>query len=158
MTDEKKAHPMSVDSPHRPDYQPPTGNIVRAGDFLTDGTRAVLRITRCRECGSAWFPARTQCSTCASRDVASELTPDTGTVYASTVVRIAPPGFQAPYVLSYTDIGDVRALMHASADAALLPGTEVQVRLTTIGAGDGGPVLSYGVAPIAPPITPRDQS
>jgi uncharacterized OB-fold protein len=148
MTDDRKAHPMSGHSAHRTGYLPPTGNVVAAGDFLTDGTRAVLRITRCRDCGSAWFPARTQCSTCASRNVVAELTPDTGTVYASTVVQIAPPGFQAPYVLSYTDIGDVRALTHASTDAALPPGTAVQVRLTTIGADYNGPVLSYGVAPI----------
>jgi uncharacterized protein len=141
MTHERKGTTMPNS------FAPPTGRVVGADNFLTDGTHAVLRVTRCRHCGSAWFPARTQCSTCASRDVTEELTSSTGTAYASTVVQIAPPRFHAPYVLAYVDIDGVRVLAHAETSTALEPGTPVQLRLAPIGADEDGQLLSYTVAP-----------
>jgi uncharacterized protein len=127
----------------------PTGRVVAAEDFLTDGTRAVLRVTRCRNCDSAWFPARAQCSTCASRDVTEELTSASGIAYASSVVRVGTPRFEAPYVLAYVDVDGVRLLAHAESTEALAPGTPVELRLSTIGADEDGPLLSYAVAAIA---------
>ena len=114
-------------------FAPPAERAIGAENFLTDGTLAVLRITRCRDCGSAWFPARAQCSTCASRDMSEELTSTSGIAYASSVVRIGPPGFEAPYVLAYVDLDGVRLLAHAESAEALTPGTPVELRLATIG-------------------------
>ena len=128
-------------------FAPPTGRVVGADNFLTDGNRAVLRITRCRNCDSAWFPARARCSTCASQDVTEALTSTSGIAYASSVVRIGPPGFEAPYVLAYVDVDGVRVLAHVRATEALAPGTPVELRLATIGADEDGPLLSYAVAP-----------
>jgi uncharacterized protein len=128
-------------------FAPPTGRVVGAENFLTDGTNAVLRVTRCRNCGSGWFPARTQCSTCASRDVTEELTSTSGIAYASSVVRVGPPRFEAPYVLAYVDVDGVRVLAHVESTEALLPGTPVELRLATIGGDEDGPMLSYAVAP-----------
>src|SRR4029079_9397787 len=108
-------------------------------------TLAVLRITRCRDCGSAWFPARAQCSTCASRDMSEELTSTSGIAYASSVVRIGPPGFEAPYVLAYVDLDGVRLLAHAESAEALTPGTPVELRLAAIGSDDDGPLRSSAV-------------
>jgi uncharacterized protein len=130
-------------------FAPPTGRAVGAENFLTDGTRAVLRVTRCRDCGSAWFPARAQCSTCASRDVTEELTSTSGIAYASSVVRIGPAGFAAPYVLAYVDVDGVRLLAHAESAEELTPGTPVELRVATIGADEDGPLLSYTVASTA---------
>lgn len=129
------------------EFTAPTGRVIGGEDFLTDGARAVLRVSRCRNCASAWFPARAQCSTCASRDVSEELTSTQGTAYASTVVRIGPPAFAAPYVLAYVDVDGVRMLAHAESSEALAPGTPVELRLATIGADEDGPLLSYAVAP-----------
>jgi uncharacterized protein len=128
-------------------FVPPTGRVVGAENFLTDGTNAVLRVTRCRNCGSGWFPARSQCSTCASREVTEDVTSSSGTAYASTVVRIGPPRFQAPYVLAYVDVDGVRVLTHVDSDDVLAPGTLVELRLATIGADEEGPLQSYAVAP-----------
>jgi uncharacterized protein len=130
-------------------FAPPNGRAVGAENFLTDGTTAVLRVTRCRNCGSAWFPARTQCSTCASRDVTEDLTSSSGIAYASSVVRVGPPQFLAPYVLAYVDVDGVRVLTHVEADDALRPGTPVELRLATIGADEEGPLKSYAVVPSA---------
>ena len=128
-------------------FAPPTGRVVGADEFLTDGTRAVLRVTRCHTCDSVWFPARPQCSSCASKNVTAEVTSSIGTTYASTVVQIGPPPFQPPYVLAYVDVDGVRVLAHAEAGGALEPGTRVELRLAEIGADADGPVQSYAVAP-----------
>jgi uncharacterized protein len=128
-------------------FAPPIERAIGAENFLTDGTRAVLRVTRCRHCGSAWFPARAQCSACASRDMTEELTSTSGIAYASSVVRVGPPGFEAPYVLAYVDVDGVRVLAHAQSAEALTPGTPVELCVATIGADQDGPLLSYAVAP-----------
>ena len=129
------------------EFAPPGSTIVAAGDFRTDGSRAVLRITRCQQCSSAWFPARTQCSNCASRQVLPELTSSTGITYASTVVRVGPKQFQAPYTLAYVDVDDVRVLVHVDAESALPPGTPVDLVLASIGTDESGPLLSYSAVP-----------
>ena len=121
------------------------GTIVGAEHFVTDGARVILRVTRCRACGSSWFPAGAQCSNCASRDLAAELTSDEGTAYASTVVRVGPRQYPAPYTLAYVDVDGVRLLAHVVSEEALPPGTPVDLVLASIGTDDDGPVMSYAV-------------
>jgi scaffold protein (connect acetoacetyl-CoA thiolase and HMG-CoA synthase) len=131
-------------------FAPPPSSAVGAEHFLTDGTRAVLRITRCRNCASSWFPARAQCSTCASWEVDEELTSSAGTAYASTVVRVGPPQFDPPYTLAYVDVDGVRLLAHATSADALVPGAPVDLVFAKIGNGDDGALMSYAVAASAP--------
>ena len=98
-------------------------SAVGAEHFLTDGTRAVLRITRCRNCATApGFPARAQCSNCASWEVDEEVTSSAGIAYASTVVRVGPASSTPPYTLAYVDVDGVRLLAHATSADALFPG------------------------------------
>lgn len=130
-----------------PAFEPPTAPAVGAEHFLTDGARVVLRVSRCRACNSSWFPSRAQCSNCASKDVSAEVTSSTGTAYASTVVRVGPRQFPAPYTVAYVDVEGVRLLAHVISDDALPPGTPVDLVLAPIGADDRGPLLSYAVAP-----------
>jgi uncharacterized protein len=125
---------------------PSAGVVVGVEHFVTDGTRVILRVTRCRACDSSWFPARAQCSKCGSRDLAAELTSDEGTAYASTVVRVGPRQYPAPYTLAYVDVDGVRLLAHAVSEEALPPGAPVDLVLAQIGTGDGGPMVSYAVA------------
>lgn len=127
------------------DLAPPTGRVVGADHYLTDGHRAVLRVTRCRKCGSRWFPARGQCSHCASWDVEDEVTSSKGTAYASTVVRIGPAQFTPPYTLAYIDVDGVRMLAHVAGVEALTPGTPVELQQAAIGVDADGPLLSYAV-------------
>jgi uncharacterized OB-fold protein len=124
-------------------FAPPTGHVVGAEHYLTDGHRVVLRVTRCRDCDWRWFPARAQCSHCASWAVDDEVTSSRGAVYASTVVRIGPARFGPPYPLAYIDVDGVRLLAHLAAPEAPVPGTPVELRQTTIGADEQGPLLSY---------------
>jgi uncharacterized OB-fold protein len=130
-----------------PPLTEPPGRVVGAGTFVADGARTALRLSRCRGCGSTWFPARTQCSTCASTDVIDALSGSTGTAYASTVVQIGPAQFAPPYVLAYVDVDGARVLAHVRTDRALKPGTPVELRLDRIGIDEDGPFSSYIVVP-----------
>jgi uncharacterized OB-fold protein len=129
------------------EFAPPGSTVIAADDFRTDGTHAVLRITRCQQCSSAWFPAREQCSNCASRDVVPELTSSTGIAYASTIVRVGPKQFQAPYGLAYVDVDGVRVLVHVNTESALPPATPVDLVFASIGADESGTLLSYSAVP-----------
>ncbi len=123
-------------------------NTIGSQHFEANAGGVALRISRCRACGTDWFPAREQCSTCASRDVETTLSSSSGTAYASTVVRIGPPGFAAPYVLAYVDIDGVRLLAQvASATEALAPDTPVTVTCAPITPGaESYAVVAQGVS------------
>lgn len=126
------------------------GRMVGSEHIHLDGDRVALRVSTCRSCGSAWFPALPQCATCGSGDVVESLTSSTGTTYASTVVRIGPPRFPAPYPLAYVDIDGVRVLTHVQSADAPPPGTAVELVLAQIGADADGPLLSYAVRAAVP--------
>lgn len=125
----------------------PAAEVVGANDFVRDGDSVRLRIAECRSCASRWFPALAICATCASRDVHEVLSGTSGVIYASTVVRVAPSGFTAPYVLSYVDLDGIRFLAHTDADTALEP---VRVELTYGQIGQVGDTVleSYRVRPV----------
>ncbi len=126
---------------------PDGARIVGEEQFRTDGTAVALRATRCRGCASVWFPHRAQCSDCASGDVDQFLTSAIGVSYASTIVRVGPKDFPAPYTLAYVDIDGARVLAHVASADAVPPGTRVRLVLARIGADKDGPLLSYAVVP-----------
>jgi uncharacterized protein len=140
-----------------PDTDPaPTTSTVVAGDFFTRDDHGVrLHVTVCLECEGRWFPPVAICSRCAGRNVVDIESGSTGVSYASTVVRIGPPEFPAPYVLSYVDIDGVRILAHARGEAAMAPGTDVQLTFGEIGNKNGMPILSYMVRPLPQPSSAR---
>jgi len=114
-----------------------TPRFLGAEGVRPDGT-PILTISVCPRCASRWFPPREICSACAHDVLEPADMGRDGIAYASTVVRIGPPGFTAPYVLSYVDIDGVRLLAHTDvADPgepqALLPDTPVVVTAGPIG-------------------------
>ncbi|WP_218021675.1 Zn-ribbon domain-containing OB-fold protein [Nocardia harenae] len=126
----------------------PATEVVAGAYFTHDDGGVRLRITECHTCHSRWFPPVSICSHCAGTDVADIESGPTGVAYASTVVRVGPPGFPAPYVLSYVDIDGVRLLAHTAADAALTPDTTVRLELGEIGDRNGTTLLSYVARPL----------
>ncbi|GGN62095.1 hypothetical protein GCM10011579_028920 [Streptomyces albiflavescens] len=129
---------------------PPAGDRQVGADITHQhGTRTTLTITVCHACSARWFPPREVCSTCASDDVENIESEPQGVVYASTVVRVAPPGFQAPFVLAYIDISGVRVLAHSpSSDQALTPDTPVRLTVAPIARTAEGQLVSYAVEPL----------
>jgi uncharacterized OB-fold protein len=111
--------------------------FIGASGIRSDGT-PILTISVCRRCAARWFPPREVCSACAHDELDPVEAGRDGVAYASTVVRIGPPGFTAPYVLSYVDVDGVRLLAHTEvADPerpeALAPGTPVTFTAGPIG-------------------------
>lgn len=112
-----------------------------ASGVRPDGT-PILTISVCPRCTARWFPPREICSACAHDELEPVDAGRDGIAYASTVVRIGPPGFAAPYVLSYVDVDGVRLLAHTDVAGteepeALAPGTPVVFTAGPIGvAGD----------------------
>ena len=127
--------------------------VLLAGDALRvadDGGPRLVGIA-CADCGARAFPPAPVCSDCMSEDVREiELSRD-GSLYAFSVVHVAPAGWNTPYIAGYVDLPEgVRVFAHiVGADAAALE-MDSPVRLTTatLGtAGDGAPVESYAFRP-----------
>ena len=129
----------------------PNDRIVGAAGFHDDGT-PILRISVCPRCSSRWFPTRAVCSRCAHDQLDQVDAGIDGVAYASTVVRTGPPGFAAPYALSYVDVDGVRVLAHTNvADPdnpqALPPDTPVRFTSGPTGHDGDATLFSYRVRP-----------
>jgi uncharacterized protein len=116
------------------DMSSPTGGDPRPEiDRTATGEWAVAG-RRCRACGEPVAYAWPRCPACAGAVEPAHFGPH-GTVWSSTVVRIAVPGHTPPYGLAYVDLDDgPRVLAHTAGDApAPIDG---RVRLT--GVSDDG--------------------
>ncbi len=116
----------------------------------SDGSARLIG-TRCGDCGALAFPPAQVCSECLSEDLGEIELSDRGSLYAFSLVHVAPKGWNTPYIAGYVDLPEgVRVFGHiVNADAATLP-MDSPVRLTTarLGTGrDGTPVESYAFEP-----------
>jgi uncharacterized protein len=106
----------------RPEVVDVDGNLAVRGGRCTEGHVSVMPRQRCSHCGQRLEP--------------TQLSP-IGTVWSSTVVRIAIPSREPPFGLAYVDLDDGGRLVahvrqEAGADLApLLVGTRVEVVGTT---------------------------
>ena len=114
----------------------------------TDGTEA-LSYGRCETCGTRWYFRRDFCPHCGSTQVVTELSANTGVVYAVTVVvRASSPEWRerAPYGLCLVDLDEgVRVMTHA------VPGIAIGDRVRI-----GFEHTLEGVLPIATGIAGTD--
>lgn len=88
-------------------------HLTEGGDelFTVDQDDTVrLTVSRCTRCARLWFPARPVCGACGSMQVEIDQAGPDGEVYASTMVRNGPSGYETPYCLAYLDIGPLRVL------------------------------------------------
>lgn len=98
-----------------------------------DDGRHVVAGGRCRRCREAHAFSWPRCATCGGELEPASFGPG-GTVWSSTVVRIAVPGRTAPYGLAYVDLDDgPRVLAHVAPtgdDAVTAVEIGASVRLT----------------------------
>lgn len=86
----------------------PRPQVVRS----EDGTFHLIG-SRCRSCGHPMLALPPRCASCLEPHVADATFGASGTVWSSTVVRIAVPGRTPPYALAYVDIDEgPRVLAH----------------------------------------------
>lgn len=98
-----------------------------AGDWIVAGRR-------CRTCAEPVAYSWPRCPSCGSEVEPADFGPQ-GTVWSSTVVRIAVPGHTPPYSLAYVDLEDgPRVLAHVASEESAPIGA--LVRLT--GSSDAG--------------------
>ena len=95
---------------------------------VADGNDWVVTGLRCAGCGYVTFARPPRCPECRHELVAASFGP-LGTVWSSTVVRVAVPGRTPPYGLAYVDLANgPRVLAHVSSgDTRLAVGTTVVV-------------------------------
>jgi uncharacterized OB-fold protein len=61
--------------------------------------------SRCDACGKTFFPKRETCPDCQQKgDIKEALLSKIGRLYTYTIVRQAPPGFEAPYATALVDL------------------------------------------------------
>ncbi len=105
--------------------------------------RAVLVGGRCADCGARAFPRPPVCTGCMSETIVAERLPRAGTLYAFSVVHIAPKKWKLPMTIGYVDLtDDVRVFTHLEG-AGLAIGDTVEVALGVVGQDEEGPIESF---------------
>jgi len=117
--------------------------------FWEGAARHELLLQRCGACGRHQFYPRPFCVACESSDVAWVAAGGTGTVYASTTVRIAVlPELPPPYVVALVQLDEGPLLMTNLTGGACAIGARVRVAWRE---RDGLPPL-----PVFAPAAPGD--
>lgn len=85
-----------------------TAKLTNAADWEPAG----LEGCECTQCRRRYFPKRSVCTECGSRNTMKDVLIDgPGTLYSFSVVHVAPKTFNVPYAVGYVDLpGNVRVL------------------------------------------------
>jgi uncharacterized OB-fold protein len=113
-----------------------------AVEFGADG-RPVLVGGACLDCGAVAFPRPPVCTGCMSENIAPERLPRTGTLYAFSVVHIAPKRWKTPMTIGYVDLAcGVRVFTHLDGDGFAI-GDTVEVGIGTVGEDEDGAIACF---------------
>lgn len=106
MLGKRAQHGVSMTARLRPRLTPVNRFYWEAG---RDG---VLKILRCRACGTWIFPAQPVCRACHGEDVAPEAVSGTGTIYSITINHQAwVPGLETPYAIARVALDGVEGVL-----------------------------------------------
>lgn len=104
----------------------------KASDFLSYLEKGKVMATRCRRCGTNYFPPRMDCPKCVGSDVEWFEIKENGKLLTYTVVNYGPTGFEedAPYALAIADFDGMRVFGRLSKglkESDIKPGMVVKV-------------------------------
>jgi uncharacterized OB-fold protein len=104
----------------------------KASDFLSYLEKGKVMATRCRRCGTNYFPPRMDCPKCVGSDVEWFEIKGNGKLVTYTVVNYGPTGFEedAPYTLAIADFDGMRVfgrLSKSLKESDIKPGMVVKV-------------------------------
>ena len=127
-------------------------HVLLAGESLRSEPDGSVRLVggRCGDCGTTFFPSAHVCPECMSEDVAPTDLARDGTLYSWSVVHVAPPGWNVPYIAGYVDLADnVRVFSHITGvdPSALEMDMPVSLTSAVLGDDNGVPVESYAFTP-----------
>ncbi len=107
-----------------------TERLTKFAPVSVSGDEVRLVAGRCTACGKLIFPSPEFCPACAGSEIEAAELPQVGRLYTWSVVHTARPGWTAPFVLGYVDLGpDIRVLAHiAGVDPGKLA-IDMQVKL-----------------------------
>lgn len=60
----------------------------------------------CGDCGAKTFPARSVCASCGSRRLETTEIKGPGIIRTFTVIRVAPAGFEPPYIVALVELSE----------------------------------------------------
>lgn len=102
-------------------------------DYLKEGK---LTTTRCKSCGYLPWPPRTICPECISDELEWVEFPDTGKIYAFTVlVNAVPLGYKPPLIFALIDFPNGLRIFSTLVDAnpdEIRVGSEVELEVQSI--------------------------
>jgi uncharacterized OB-fold protein len=101
-------------------------------EFINYLEQGKVMTTRCKKCGTAYFPPKMDCPSCLDSDVEWFEITGTGKLVTYTVVHYGPSGFEdeAPYTLAIADFDGLRIFGRISKDieeGSIVPGMEIKV-------------------------------
>jgi uncharacterized OB-fold protein len=104
----------------------------KASDFLSYLEKGKVMATRCRRCGTNYFPPRMDCPKCIGSDVEWFEIKGNGKLLTYTVVNYGPAGFEedTPYALAIADFNGMRVFGRLSKglkESDIKPGMRVKV-------------------------------
>jgi uncharacterized OB-fold protein len=123
-------------------------------DYLRLSGSPHLVAAECTACGARYFDRRNACAACAGSTFHQSPVADTGVVTAFTIVCVAAPGVEVPFVAAVVDCGGTSVkgnLVNVPADPAHVS-LGMPVRLTTWSLGRdsaGTEAIGFGFEPCA---------
>jgi uncharacterized OB-fold protein len=104
----------------------------KAADFVTYLEQGKVMATKCKKCGTSYFPPKLDCPQCASSDTEWFEIKGNGKLLTYTIVNYGPTGFEddAPYTLAIADFDKLRVFGRLSKDikeSDIKPGMELKV-------------------------------
>jgi uncharacterized OB-fold protein len=104
----------------------------KASDFVSYLEKGKVMATRCRKCGTNYFPPRMDCPKCVGSDIEWFEIKGNGRLVTYTIVNYGPTGFEndAPYTLAIADFDGVRVFGRLNKDikeSDIKPGMSLKV-------------------------------
>ncbi|MEM9104113.1 MAG: Zn-ribbon domain-containing OB-fold protein [Pseudomonadota bacterium] len=102
--------------------QGPLPLSVPESEAFTQGIEAgELRIQRCHDCASIYFPPRPFCPDCGSRNVEQFAASGRATLYSYIISHLATPGFEPPYSIAVVELEEGPRMMTNIVDCEQTP-------------------------------------
>jgi uncharacterized OB-fold protein len=130
-------------------------NRIPIVDYLVLDKTPHLEASRCLNCGAAYFDRRNACASCGRADFEKVTVPTSGVVRTFTIVAMAAPGIEVPFVAAVVDCEgtSVRAdLVNVPPDPEHVH-LGMKVRLVTFPIGvdaTGTEAIGFGFEPVEP--------